>query len=120
MLNKDPSKRPHINQILKHPLLKERIPSLLSSDQFQEEFSHTVLTGNVFAKKPVETNPSKRKIVDESQIISNFQPSNGLDQNVLNQQFKAYVDHLNDSEAQKNPKNAQNPYREPNYDASGD
>lgn len=34
MLDKDPSKRPSINQVLKHPLIKARIPDLLNSDDF--------------------------------------------------------------------------------------
>lgn len=49
MLNKDPNKRPNINNILKFPVIQERIKMLLNEDDFKDEFSHTILHNqNVF------------------------------------------------------------------------
>lgn len=51
LLNNDPDKRPNINQILQIPMIHARIKLFLSSEQFKEEFDHTVLhKQNVFAK----------------------------------------------------------------------
>ena len=38
LLEKDPSKRPTINQILQHPLVMKRLNFVLNSNQFKEEF----------------------------------------------------------------------------------
>lgn len=49
MLNKDPNKRPNINQVLKYPVIYERIQKLLNEQDFKDEFSHTILHNqNVF------------------------------------------------------------------------
>lgn len=49
MLNKDPNKRPNINNILKFPVIQDRIRLLLNEDDFKDEFSHTILHNqNVF------------------------------------------------------------------------
>jgi len=49
MLNKDPAKRPSINQILKIDIIKQRITALLNEQDFKDEFSHTILHNqNVF------------------------------------------------------------------------
>ena len=121
MLDKDPTKRPNINQVLKHPLIKERIPALLSSDDFQEEFSHTVLHGrDVFAEKKAE---KKGNLVDDNKIKKGFKPTNGVDEGHMQKQFQNYVDHLNDADKLKKPKDkdAVNPYKErdPHATAAG-
>ena len=43
MVNKDRFRRPTINKIMTHPLLKEMLPNVLDLDTFMEEFSHTLL-----------------------------------------------------------------------------
>ena len=49
MLNKDPAKRPSINQILKFDIIKARTQTLLNDQDFKDEFSHTILHNqNVF------------------------------------------------------------------------
>lgn len=49
MLQKDPNKRPNINQVLKYPIIHERIQKLLNEQDFKDEFSHTILHNqNVF------------------------------------------------------------------------
>jgi NIMA (never in mitosis gene a)-related kinase len=76
MLEKDPKRRPTIHQILRHPLVKNRIPGLLNSDDFREEFSHTVLHGrDVFQEKKEE---NQKKIVDEKALKNDFKPTNGV------------------------------------------
>ena len=79
LLEKDGSKRPSINQILKFPLIKERIPALLSGDDFQEEFSHTVLHGrDVFAEKKAAKKAGKG-LVNEAEVKPAYEPKNGVD-----------------------------------------
>lgn len=49
LLKVDPNQRPNVNNILKHPLLKEVVPKLLSTKTFHDEFAHSVLPGgNIF------------------------------------------------------------------------
>jgi len=49
MLNKDPSKRPSINQLLKMDIIREKTQKLLNEQDFKDEFSHTILHNeNVF------------------------------------------------------------------------
>ena len=43
MLQRDPAKRPNINQLLKSPIIADRIRKLLNEDDFKDEFSHTIL-----------------------------------------------------------------------------
>ena len=54
LLHKDPSKRPNINQVLTHPMVKEMIPEVLSQDDFEAEFNHTVLHNRDFLKEAKE------------------------------------------------------------------
>ncbi len=39
----DPDKRPSINEILRLPLIKSRIRNFLNENQYDDEFSHTIL-----------------------------------------------------------------------------
>lgn len=39
----DPEKRPTINEILRLPLIKSRIKNFLNENQYDDEFSHTIL-----------------------------------------------------------------------------
>lgn len=49
MLNRDPKQRPNINQLLKYPVIADRIRKLLNENDFKDEFSHTILHNqNVF------------------------------------------------------------------------
>jgi hypothetical protein len=43
MLVADPDKRPAVNKILKRGLIKERVKRYLNANEFEEEFSHTIL-----------------------------------------------------------------------------
>ena len=45
MLQKDPRKRPSINQLLKQPFLMQKIRQLLPESVLEEEFAHTVFHG---------------------------------------------------------------------------
>ena len=64
MLNRDPNKRPNINNILKHPCIADRIKQLLNEDDFKDEFSHTILHNkNVFDE--FRAIQAKKKAEDE-------------------------------------------------------
>jgi NIMA (never in mitosis gene a)-related kinase len=66
MLNKDPSKRPNINGILKFPIIQERIKMLLNEDDFKDEFSHTILHNqNVFDDFRAKQAEAKAKAADD-------------------------------------------------------
>jgi len=43
MLQKDPTRRPTINGILKMPMIASRIQLFLDDQDFKDEFSHTLL-----------------------------------------------------------------------------
>lgn len=43
LLFKDSEKRPSINEILKLPIIKSRIKNFLNENQYDDEFSHTIL-----------------------------------------------------------------------------
>ena len=43
LIQKDPTKRPNINQIVKLPIIANRIKGFLSDDEFKNEFAHTIL-----------------------------------------------------------------------------
>ena len=50
MLEKDPKRRPNINQIFKFPLIADYIPKVVSMKVFKDEFTHTILHNrDVFA-----------------------------------------------------------------------
>ncbi|OHT14679.1 Serine/threonine-protein kinase Nek5 [Tritrichomonas foetus] len=75
LLQKQPSKRPKINQILKMPLIQERITKLLSQTIAKLEFAHTVFHGlaggetpAVIPEKPVVQAPKSRLSVRKSRL----------------------------------------------------
>jgi hypothetical protein len=43
ILNIDPDKRPNLNQIIQYPIIKDRFTKLLNEDDFEDEFSYTIL-----------------------------------------------------------------------------
>lgn len=43
LIQKDPAKRPNINQILKMPVIANRIQTFLTDEDFKNEFAHTIL-----------------------------------------------------------------------------
>lgn len=48
LLTVDSKKRPNINQILKFPIIKEKIGRFLQEDVFKDEFSHTIIHNRKF------------------------------------------------------------------------
>ena len=75
MLQRDPAKRPNINQLLKSPIIADRIRKLLNEDDFKDEFSHTILHNqNVFdefraiqAKKKADEEQRKKEAAKEEE-----------------------------------------------------
>ena len=41
MLQKDPSKRPNINKIVRYPFIEERAKQILGDELYEEEYSHS-------------------------------------------------------------------------------
>ena len=56
MLQKDPTKRPTINQLLQIPLLKYKAIALLGPTQAEIELSHTVFHGSIPGETPAGAN----------------------------------------------------------------
>jgi NIMA (never in mitosis gene a)-related kinase len=55
----EPKKRPTVNQILKKDLLKERVRKYLNANEFEEEFSHTILHNQyLFDRRKNRAKPS--------------------------------------------------------------
>ena len=48
LLKVNPKDRPNINQILKFPLLAERVSAFLDEDTFKDEFSHTIIHNKMY------------------------------------------------------------------------
>ena len=84
LLQVDPKKRPNINQILKFPLLADKIPKFLEEDIFKEEFSHTIMHRQKFFD--AKGNPIK-KAAPLSAV-----PEEGSD--ATQEQYNNYVNYI--------------------------
>lgn len=122
MLNRDPKQRPNINQLLKYPVIADRIRKLLNENDFKDEFSHTILHNqNVFdefraiqAKKKAdeekarmdaakaEEEAKKQKELEEQMAkmnVNNYKPKYGQDPQLFNQMYMNYIDQLNSADS---------------------
>ena len=118
MLQRDPAKRPNINQLLKSPIIADRIRKLLNEDDFKDEFSHTILHNqNVFdefraiqAKKKAEEEQKKKEALKEEESkrmqaeldkklaamnLNQYKPKYGQDPQMFNQMYMNYIEQLN-------------------------
>ena len=71
MLQKDPSKRPSINQLLQIPLLKYKAIALLGPEQAEKELSHTVFHGSFPGETPNGENKEVVVLVHDEKKMSN-------------------------------------------------
>lgn len=55
MLSLNPKQRPCINDLLRRPVLQQRISKLIEGSVFRQEFSHTVLHGQHYSKAKCQT-----------------------------------------------------------------
>ena len=82
LLNKDPAKRPSINNLLKYKIIKKHVYLILQNDVYKHDFSNTLAQGlDVFikvkqGKKENGTRYDSNLILKE--IIKDFKPTNGL------------------------------------------
>ncbi|XP_060569849.1 serine/threonine-protein kinase Nek1-like isoform X2 [Ruditapes philippinarum] len=61
LFKRAPRDRPSINSILKKPIISQRIPKFLTSDQLESEFSHTIMHGHKLGRAlPPPPNPASR------------------------------------------------------------
>lgn len=123
MLNKDPNKRPNINQILKYPIIAERIKKLLNEEDFKDEFSHTILHNqNVFdefkaiqarkkddaekkQKEAAAAEEEKKRMEDINTKMLNvnlneYKPKYGQDQELFNAMYMNYIQGLSNPNAE--------------------
>ncbi|OHS98523.1 AGC family protein kinase [Tritrichomonas foetus] len=72
MLNKDPAKRPSINQILSMPILKYKVIALLGKKEADIELSHSTFHGFTAGITPVEFEKEIDQIVIKKPTQSEF------------------------------------------------
>lgn len=85
LLKVNPKDRPNINQILKFPLLSDRIPAFLSEDTFKDEFSHTIIHNKMYFEVPKD-----KKKDDEEQKLEPITEEENLED-----YYKKYVKYIN-------------------------
>jgi NIMA (never in mitosis gene a)-related kinase len=86
LLKVNPKDRPNINQILKFPLLSERIPAFLSEDTFKDEFSHTIIHNKLYFEAAKAMEEKK----DEEQKLEPIQEEESPEE-----YYKKYVKYIN-------------------------
>jgi len=87
LLKVNPKDRPNINQILKFPLLGDRIPGFLSEDTFKDEFSHTIIHNKMYFEKPVKKSEAKE---EEETKLAPIQ-----EEETPEEYYKKYVKYIN-------------------------
>ena len=70
LLQKDPTKRPSINTILKMPIIERRISQFLDDEDFKDEFSHTLLHNQdvfkAFAQKKDSEEKARKQMEEQA------------------------------------------------------
>lgn len=61
LLKVNPKDRPNINQILKFPLISDRIGSFLDEDTFKDEFSHTIIHNKMYFEAAAKLKEEKKE-----------------------------------------------------------
>ena len=82
LLNIEPRRRPNVNQILKFPLVSEKIPNFLEDAVFKDEFSHTIIHNRKFFDE--KGNPIKQPAMPTIQ-----------EEDPTQAQYKNYVNYIN-------------------------
>lgn len=86
LLKVNPKDRPNINQILKFPLISDRIPDFLSEDTFKDEFSHTIIHNKMY----FESAAKKKAEDDEEAKLEPIQ-----EEETPEEYYKKYVKYIN-------------------------
>lgn len=86
LLKINPKDRPNINQILKFPLLSDRIPAFLSEDTFKDEFSHTIIHNKMYFEKATKSK-------DEDEEEQKLEPIQ--EEETPEEYYKKYVKYIN-------------------------
>ena len=88
LLKVNPKDRPNINQILKFPLLGERIPGFLSEVTFKDEFSHTIIHNKKYFEIPAKKSEAKEE--EEETKLTPIQ-----EEETPEEYYKKYVKYIN-------------------------
>ena len=75
MLNETSLKRPNIGEILNYPIIKSRIRKFLNKEEFDAEFSHTIL--HKFNLDSCDEKPSKKNYNNKNYYDKNLRISQG-------------------------------------------
>ena len=70
MLNETSLKRPNIGEVLNYPIIKSRIRKFLNDEEYEAEFSHTVLHKFNLSSSDEKQNKKKKEVIDKNLRIS--------------------------------------------------
>ena len=82
MLNKTSLKRPNIEQVLNYSIIKSRIRKFLNDEEYEAEFSHTIL--HKFNLNSSDEKPDKRNNKEKNLRISSGHTNDNIDINKRN------------------------------------
>ena len=74
LLNETSIKRPNIGEVLNYPIIKSRIRKFLNKEEYEAEFSHTILHKFILSSSDEKTNNKKKD--QNSNNISNNKKNN--------------------------------------------
>ena len=100
MLNETSLKRPNIGDILNYPIIKSRIKKFLNDEEYENEFSHSILHKfnlNSSDKKKKEFNSNKNLRISSGHNNNNERKMNyhyNQQQQQQNEQDKGFIDFL--------------------------
>ena len=100
MLNETSLKRPNIGDILNYPIIKSRIKKFLNDEEYENEFSHSILHKfnlNSSDKKKKEFNSNKNLRISSGHNNNNEKKMNyhyNQQQQQQNEQDKGFIDFL--------------------------
>ena len=100
MLNETSLKRPNIGDILNYPIIKSRIKKFLNDEEYENEFSHSILHKfnlNSSDKKKKEYNSNKNLRISSGHNNNNERKMNyhyNQQQQQQNEQDKGFIDFL--------------------------
>ena len=82
MLNETSLKRPNIGEVLNYPIIKSRIRKFLNDEEYEAEFSHTIL--HKFNLNSSDEKPDKRNNKEKNLRISSGHTNDNIDINKRN------------------------------------
>ena len=124
MLNETSLKRPNIGEVLNYSIIKSRIKKFLTQDEYEAEFSHTVLHKFNLSSSDEKPNKKKKDVYDKNLRVSSGYNNNiekkinyhYYNQQQIKEQEKGSIDLLKKNlEGKANQLNINKNKNKPNY-----